>query len=352
MLPFPWEMKEMNDTPSLARPNRNGPLPRALRALPATLALLSVPATMPGAMADTGAFPTRPVRIVVPYPPGGPNDILARLLGQKLGDAWGQTVLIDNRGGAGGNIGTAIVGRANPDGHTLLLHAIAFAVNPTLYGDAVPYRLAEFAPVSLVARGPILLTVHPGVPATTVKEFIALAKSKAGGLNYGSGGNGSSLHLAAELFKAQAGVPLTHIPYKGTGDLMSDFLAGRISAVFVSPLNAVPLVKQGKLRALAVTSPKRSPALPDLPTIAEAGVPGYDMEAWFAVLTAAGTPRPVVELLSKHIGNALRAPDVLERLATLGVEAAPTTPAQAAAYIDREARRWDKILRAAGVKAD
>jgi tripartite-type tricarboxylate transporter receptor subunit TctC len=328
---------------------------RSSAPLPAILlgaaALASAAATMPAA-ASEATFPTRPVRIVVPYPPGGPNDILARLLGQKLGDAWGQTVLIDNRGGAGGNIGTAIVGRANPDGHTLLLHAIAFAVNPTLYGDAVPYRLADFAPVSMVARGPILLTVHPGVPASSVKEFIALAKSKAGGLNYGSGGNGSSLHLAAELFKAQAGIPLTHIPYKGTGDLMADFLAGRISAVFVSPLNAVPLVRQGKLRALAVTSPKRSPALPELPTIAEAGVPGYDMEAWFAVLTAAGAPRPVINLLSKHIGTALRAPDVVERLTTLGVEAAPTTPEQTAAYIDREAKRWDKILRAAGVKAD
>jgi tripartite-type tricarboxylate transporter receptor subunit TctC len=342
----------MINTQSSARPARRPSTLNAVPVLAALAALLPASAPMPAAAADSVAFPTRPVRIVVPYPPGGPNDILARLLGQKLGDAWTQPVLIDNRGGAGGNIGTAIVGRANPDGHTLLLHAIAFAVNPTLYGDAVPYRLAEFTPVSLVARGPILLTVHPGVPATSVKEFIALAKSKAGGLNYGSGGNGSSLHLAAELFKAQAGVPLTHIPYKGTGDLMSDFLAGRISAVFLSPLNAVPLVKQGKLRALAVTSPKRSPALPDLPTIAEAGVPGYDMEAWFALLTAAGTPRPVVNALSQHVGAALRAPDVLERLVALGVEAAPTTPEQAAAYIAREAKRWDVILRAAGVKAD
>lgn len=342
----------MINTQSSAGPARRPASLNAVPVLAALAALLPASAAMPVAAADSVAFPTRPVRIVVPYPPGGPNDILARLLGQKLGDTWTQPVLIDNRGGAGGNIGTAIVGRANPDGHTLLLHAIAFAVNPTLYGDAVPYRLAEFTPVSLVARGPILLTVHPGVPATSVKEFIALAKTKAGGLNYGSGGNGSSLHLAAELFKAQAGVPLTHIPYKGTGDLMSDFLAGRISAVFLSPLNAVPLVKQGKLRALAVTSPKRSPALPDLPTIAEAGVPGYDMEAWFALLTAAGTPRPVVNALSQQVGSALRTPDVLERLVTLGVEAAPTTPEQAAAYIDREAKRWDRILRAAGVKAD
>jgi len=307
----------MINTQSSAGPARRPASPKAVPVLAALAALLPASAAMPVAAADSVAFPTRPVRIVVPYPPGGPNDILARLLGQKLGDTWTQPVLIDNRGGAGGNIGTAIVGRANPDGHTLLLHAIAFAVNPTLYGDAVPYRLAEFTPVSLVARGPILLTVHPGVPATSVKEFIALAKTKAGGLNYGSGGNGSSLHLAAELFKAQAGVPLTR-----------------------------------KLRALAVTSPKRSPALPDLPTIAEAGVPGYDMEAWFALLTAAGTPRPVVNALSQQVGSALRTPDVLERLVTLGVEAAPTTPEQAAAYIDREAKRWDRILRAAGVKAD
>jgi tripartite-type tricarboxylate transporter receptor subunit TctC len=168
------------------------------------------------AVAQGGAYPSRPVRVVVPYPPGGPNDILARMLGARLGDGWNQPVVIDNRPGAGGNIGTVTVTRANPDGHTVVLHAMAVAVNPTLYGDAVPYKLSELAPVTLVARGPLVMTVHPSVPANSVKEFLALARARPGSINYGSGGNGSSLHLAGELFKAQSGAAITHIPYKGT----------------------------------------------------------------------------------------------------------------------------------------
>lgn len=302
--------------------------------------------------AQEAGFPSRPVRVVVPYPPGGPNDILARMLGARLGEGWNQPVVIDNRPGAGGNIGTVTVTRANPDGHTVVLHAMAVAVNPTLYGDAVPYRLSELAPVTLVARGPLVMTVHPSVPASTVKELLALARAKPGAVNYGSGGNGSSLHLAGELFKAQSGAALTHIPYKGSADMINDLLGGRISVVFASPLNAVPLARQGKLRMLAVTSARRASALPELPTIAESGVAGYDMEAWFAVLAPAATPRAVVAQLSKQIGAALRSPEVQERLAALGIEAAPTTPDQAADYIRREAERWDRILRAAGVKAD
>jgi len=306
----------------------------------------------PAAAAQESAFPVRPVRVVVPYPPGGPNDILARMLGARLGEGWSQPVVIDNRPGAGGNIGTVTVTRANPDGHTVVLHAMAVAVNPTLYGDAVPYRLSELAPVTLVARGPLVMTVHPSVPVSSVKEFLALARARPGAVNYGSGGNGSSLHLAGELFKAQSGAAITHIPYKGSADMINDLLGGRISVVFASPLNAVPLARQGKLRMLAVTSARRASALPELPTIAEAGVSGYDMEAWFAVLAPAATPRQVVSQLSRQIGAALRAPEVQERLSALGIEAAPTTPEQAAEYIQREAARWDRILRAAGVKAD
>lgn len=302
--------------------------------------------------AQEAGFPSRPVRIVVPYPPGGPNDILARMLGARLGEGWNQPVVIDNRPGAGGNIGTVTVTRANPDGHTVVLHAMAVAVNPTLYGDAVPYKLSELAPVTLVARGPLVMTVHPSVPANSVKEFLALARARPGSINYGSGGNGSSLHLAGELFKAQSGAAITHIPYKGSADMINDLLGGRISVVFASPLNAVPLARQGKLRMLAVTSARRASALPELPTLAEGGVPGYDMEAWFAVLAPVATPRTVVAQLSKQIGAALRSPEVQERLAALGIEAAPTTPEQAAEYIQREAARWDRILRTAGVKAD
>lgn len=339
--------------------DRPSPLPESARhARPfagiAAVALLAGSLALDArhAGAQETAFPSRPVRVVVPYPPGGPNDILARMLGARLGDGWNQPVVIDNRPGAGGNIGTVTVTRANPDGHTVVLHAMAVAVNPTLYGDAVPYRLSELAPVTLVARGPLVMTVHPSVPATTVKEFLALARARPGAVNYGSGGNGSSLHLAGELFKAQSGAALTHVPYKGSADMINDLLGGRISVVFASPLNAVPLARQGKLRMLAVTSARRASALPDLPTIAEGGVAGYDMEAWFAVLAPAATPRAVVAQLSKQIGSALRTPEVQERLAALGIEAAPTTPEQAADYIRREAERWDRILRAAGVKAD
>jgi len=296
-------------------------------------------------------YPSRPLRLIVPYPAGGPNDVLARMVGQKLTEGWKEQVVIDNRPGAGGNLAAEVAARAQPDGYTMILPAMAYAVNPTLYSK-VPYRFSDFAPVSIVAKGPLVLVAHPSSGATTVKDLVALAKAKPGTLQYASGGNGSSLHLAGEMFKIAAGVEIVHIPYKGTNDFIPDLLAGRVPLSFSSPLVMAQHVKAGRLRALGVTSAKRSPGWPDTPSIAEAGVPGYDMEAWYAVLVPAAVPRDRVRSLSAAIDAGLRSRDVQDRMAALGVDAVGGTPEQAAAYIDAEARKWSKVLKAAGIRAD
>jgi tripartite-type tricarboxylate transporter receptor subunit TctC len=320
---------------------------RPALAATAAFALLAMAAST-AAAAD---YPQRNVHLLVPYPPGGPNDVIARLLGQKLAEIWGQQVIIENRPGASGNIAVESVARAQPDGHTMVLPAMAYAVNPALFSK-VGYRFEDFAAVSIVTKGPVVLVVTPSLAVNSVQELIALAKQKPGALNYGSGGNGSSLHLAAEVFKQQAGVDIQHIPYKGTNDLIADLLSGRVPISFISPLIAKQLVNEGKLRALALSSAKRSPSWPDTPTLAEAGVPGYEVEAWYAILLPKATPSDVVEKLSRSIADAVKAADVAERLATLGNEAVGSTPAEAEAYITAEAARWEKVLRAANIKVE
>lgn len=296
-------------------------------------------------------YPDRPVHLYVPYPAGGPNDVIARLLGQKLSETMGQQVVIENRAGGSGNIAVEALARAPADGYAIVLPAMAYAVNPTLFSK-VGYSFDQFAPVSIVTKGPLVLTVHPSLGVKSVKELIALAKEKPGSLNYGSGGNGSSLHLAAEMFKQQAGVDIQHIPYKGTNDLISDLLTGRVPISFMSPLIAKSHVDQGKLIALGVTSPQRSASWPETPTIAEAGVPGYAVEAWYAVLAPKGTPAPVVDKLSKEIAKAVQSDDVKAKFAALGNEPVGSTPAEAEKYIAAEADRWAKVLKAAGIRAD
>jgi tripartite-type tricarboxylate transporter receptor subunit TctC len=322
-------------------------LKRLARALAVATAftLLAMPA------ASAADYPQRNVHLVVPYPPGGPNDVIARLLGQKLGEMWGQQVLIENRPGGSGNIAVESVARAQADGHTMVLPAMAYAVNPALFGK-VGYKFDDFAAVSIVTKGPVVLVVPPSLGINSVQDLIALAKQKPGGLNYGSGGNGSSPHLAAEVFKQQAGVDIQHIPYKGTNDLIADLLTGRVPISFISPLIAKQLVNDGKLRAIALSSAKRSPSWPDTPTLAEAGVPGYEVEAWYAILLPKATPKDVVEKLSRSISEAVKSPEVAERLATLGNEAVGSTPAEANAYITAEAARWEKVLRAANIKVE
>lgn len=312
------------------------------------LAIALLASLMPAGATD---YPDRSPHLIVPYPPGGPNDVIARLIGQKLSDAFGQQLVIENRPGGSGNIAVEAAARAAPDGYTMVLPAMAYAVNPSLFSK-VSYRFDEFSAVSIVTKGPLVLVVHPSLGVHSVQELIALARQKPGALDYGTGGNGTSLHLAAELFKQQVGIDMQHIPYKGTNDLISDLLSGRVPISFMSPLIARQHVNDGKLIALGVTSPKRSPGWPDTPTIAESGVPGYEMEAWYAVLVPKGTPTPIIDKLSHGIADAVNAGDVKNKLLALGNESVGSTAAEAEAYIAQEAARWEKVLRSANIHAD
>ena len=324
--------------------------PRKLAAVAATL-LIAVAVTAPAA---AQGFPSRPLKIVATFEPGGASDILARLLAPRLAESLGQPVLVENRPGAGGNTGTDYVAKSAPDGHTLVMGYIGtHAVNPTLY-PRIPFdAVRDFAPVAFVASIPSALVVHPSVPARSVPELVALAKSRPGALNYGSGGSGTAPHLGAELFKLMAGVDLVHVPYKGSGPAVTDLLSGQLSLMFNTMIQTIPHVQSGKLRALAVTSARRSAALPELPTVAEAGLPGYEMVGWFGVLAPAGTPKEAVARLNGDLLKALALPDVKERLAKLGSE--PTdirTPEQFGDYIKAEIAKWARVVKAAGMRID
>jgi len=317
--------------------------------------LLAVFCAIIGTIAHSPAtaqtFPERPVRLIVPYPAGGPNDVLARMLGGKLTEAWGEQVVIDNRAGAGGNLAVQIAARAHPDGHTLILPAMAYAVNPSLYAK-VPYSFDQFIPITIVAKGPLVLVVHPGLGVQSVQDLVKNARAKPGQINYASGGTGSSPHLAGELFKVAAGIDLVHIPYKGTNDVIPDLLSGRVPVFFASPLVAREHVKAGRVRALGVTSLERARGWSEIPSISEAGVKGYEMEAWYAVLVPAKTPSAAVNKLHAAVAAALRARDVEERLAGLGMEAVANTPGAAAKYIEAEAQKWARVAKAANIRAD
>ncbi|HKU96421.1 MAG TPA: tripartite tricarboxylate transporter substrate binding protein [Vineibacter sp.] len=308
-------------------------------------------AAAPAAL-NAQAFPSRSIRIVVPYAPGGGADTVARLLAPKLQDALGQAVVIDNKPGAGGVIGDDTVAKAPPDGHTLLLGAFAHAVNPSLL-PRMPFRTPDdFAPVSLLVVVPDLLVVTPSLPAQSVADLIALAKAQPGKLSYGSAGNGTAQHLAAELFKARTGADIQHVPYKGGGPALVDVAAGHVQMLFGNMSSALPQAQAGRVRAMAVTSPKRSPAAPDVPTIAESGVPGYDMYEWNALLAPAGTPAAVIARLQQEAAKALRLPDVVARLATLGAEPVGSTPEAFAAFLRTELAKWADIVKTAGIKVE
>ncbi|WP_213774461.1 tripartite tricarboxylate transporter substrate binding protein [Bradyrhizobium sp. dw_78] len=294
------------------------------------------------------AYPDRPIHLLVPYPAGGPNDVIARLIANKLDDKFGQQVVVENRPGGSGNTAVIAAARAAPDGYTLVLPAMTYAVNPSLFSD-VGYAFDQLVPVSIVTQGPLVLVAHPSLGVKSVQELIALAKAQPGKINYGSGGVGSSPHLAAELFKQAAGIDLRHIPYKGTNDLIADLLTGRVPVVFLSPLIARQHVADGEVVALGITSAQRSPTWPQTPTIAEAGVPGYEMQAWYTVLAPRGTPKDVVDKLSEAIAEAVKSPDVSSKLETLGNVPYGSTAAEAQAYIDAESKRWHEIIRAAGI---
>ena len=303
------------------------------------------------ACAQSSAYPARPIRIVVAYTPAGATDILARTVGQKLTEAWGQPVIIDNRPGANGNIGTEYAAKATADGYTLLMvTAGTHGINPSLYRKLGFDAVKDFAPVSLVAMVPNIFVVNNAVPVKDIKEFIAYAKANAGKLNYGSPGNGSTAHLSMELFKSMTGIQMVHIPYKGSAGVLADLIGGQIVATMDNMPPYVPQVKAGKIRALAVSPAKRSSAVPELPTVAEAGVPGYDSGAWFGLVAPANTPKDIVAKLSRETARILKLPDVSARLLDLGAEPVGGTPEQFSAHIKAEITKWAKVIKDANVE--
>jgi tripartite-type tricarboxylate transporter receptor subunit TctC len=299
------------------------------------------------------AYPSKPIRFVVPYPPGGPLDTVARLTAQKVSESVKQPVIVDNKPGAGGNIGADIVAKSPADGYTILMGAVAtHAINPSLYAS-IPYdAVRDFAPVTQLASTPNILIVNPSVPASNVREFIAYAKANPGKLNFGSGSTGSAGHLAGELFKALAGVEMTHVPYKGAAPAMQDLVAGQIQLMFDNLASALGQVRAGKVKGLAVTTAKRTSLAPELPTIAESGLPGFDISTWFGIFVPAGTRRDVVERLHAEFTRALASPDVREKIVNLGAEPVGNRPEEFAAYIAREADKYARVIKASGAKAD
>lgn len=304
------------------------------------------------------AYPSKTIRLVVPFPPGGTTDILARSVAQELSQSLKQQVVVDNRAGAGGNIGSDVVAKAAPDGYTILMGTVGtHAINASLFaqsGSKMPYdAVKDFAPVSLVAAVPNVMVVNPGVPATTVPEFIAWARSRPGKTNMLSSGNGTSIHLSGELFKVKTQTFMVHIPYRGSNAALVDLIGGNGDVMFDNLPSALPFIRSRRLRALAVTSTKRSPALPDVPTVAEAAnLPGFDASSWFGVLAPAGTPKEIVQKLNQEIVRALQTPAVRERLASQGADAVGDSPEEFAAHIQREITKWAEVVKLSGAKID
>jgi tripartite-type tricarboxylate transporter receptor subunit TctC len=296
-------------------------------------------------------YPSRPVRIVVPFSPGGATDVLARLVGQKLSERSGQPVLIENRAGAGGNIGADQVAKSAPDGYTLLLGGVPHAISASLYSK-LPYDLArDLAAVAEVASFPSAIVLHPSLPAQSVKELIALARARPGRLSFGSAGNGSPNHLALELFQTMASVSMVHVPYKGSGQLVGDLLAGQVQLASMGLPVSIPHVQSGKLRAIAVTGTARSSLLPDVPTVGEAGLPGFEVTSWYGVFAPAGLPADIVVKLNAEIGSAVTTPEVKERLAALGAEPSLKAPDQFGRYVREQITKWAKVVKDSGAKA-
>ncbi len=303
--------------------------------------------------ANAQSYPAKAVRFIVPYPPGGATDIIARSIGAKLTTALGQQFVIDNRAGGGQKIGTALAAKSPADGYTLLLVSVTHAINPAL-DNKLPYdSTKDFTPITLIASSPNAVVLHPSLPATSIKGLIALAKAQPGKLNLATSGNGSGGHLAGALFQAMAGVRMTTIPYKGGGPAYVDLMAGQVALMFTSPNPTLAYAKAGKLRAIAMTSAKRSPTAPELPTVAEAGnLPGYEASLWYGVMVAAGTPREIVNVLHGEITKAARSRDVAEPLTAFAIEMIASTPDQFAAYLHSETEKWGRVIREGNIRAD
>ena len=324
-------------------------LAHGLRALAGAGALAMMPAS---AWAQAPAYPTKPVHIVVTFTPGGAPDILARVLADKLGQQWGQTVIVDNKPGAGGNIGADAVAKAPGDGHTLVVGTVGtHAINGALY-KKMPYDMVkDFTPIGLLATTPNVLVVNNEVPAKTLKEFIDLGK-RQGNMSFASSGSGTSIHVSGELFKSMTGIDMKHVPYKGRASAIPDLLGGRVTMMFDNLPSSLPLVREGKLRALGVTSPKRSPAAPDIPTPSEAGLPGFEAVSWFALFAAPGTPKPVADKLSTQVAEVLKLPDVAKKLSDLGLEPVGSTPDELARYQQTEIAKWAKVVKESGATVE
>jgi len=322
---------------------------RLLRAIPRVLAGAAL--LLAGLSAHAGAWPEKPVRLVVSYPPGGTVDAVARIIAPKLSAKLGQPVVIDNRGGAGGAIGGDLVAKSAPDGYTVMLDASNHAQNPAL--RKMPFdTLRDLAPVSLLVKVPNVLVVNPSAPMKSVADLVAQAKAKPGGINYASSGNGSAQHLAGELFASMAGVQITHVAYKGGGPALTDVMSGHVPVFFASLASSLPFIQGGKLRALAVTGKAHSPALPQLPTVAEAGLPGYEVYEWNAVFVPAGTPAPVVERLSKEFAATLKDPEVRTRLEALGAEVIGSSPAELDSFRRAEIAKWTRLAKDNKIQVD
>ena len=321
-------------------------MPMLLARLCAAALLLLAPAV--AASADD--YPAKPIRLIVPFPPGGSNDVVGRLIAKQLGDKLGQQVFVDNRGGAGSMIGTEALSKAAPDGYTLGIVSIAFAVNPALH--KLPYDpFKSFEPVSILATGPNVLVVNPTLPVNSIAELVALAKKEPGKLNYASAGIGSFQHLGGELFKLEAGVDIVHVPYKGGGPAMPDVIGGHIKIMFSSLIQTTPFIKSGQLRALGIGGSKRSPVFPDVPTIAEAGVPGYAANNWWGILAPAGTPKPIVEKLHQTVQVALQSPEMQQVFAREGAEGVRMSAAEFAVFIKAEIEKWRRVVKEAKIEA-
>ena len=296
-------------------------------------------------------YPTKPIRLIIPFPPGGSNDVVGRMIALQLGERLGRQVIVDNRGGAGGIIGTEAASKAAPDGYTLLIISIAHAVSPWLY--KLQYDpIKSFVPVSILASGPNVLVVHPSLPVHSVTELIALAKEKPGQLNYASAGIGSFQHLGGELFKLTAGINMVHVPYKGGGPAMTDVLGGYTKIMFSSLVQTTPFVLNGQLRALGTSGAKRNPALPDVPTIAEAGLPGYEATNWWGIVAPAGTPPAIVEKLHNEIAAIQNSPQTREQFAAQGADIVQMTSAEFGTFIEKEINKWERVVKEAGIKAE
>ena len=302
----------------------------------------------PGAAQD---YPTRPIRLIVPFAAGGPMDIMSRAIGEKLTASLGQQVVVDNRGGAGGGIGTEIAARSTPDGHTLLTgHIGTHAINVSLYAKLGYDPIRDFAPITLIATLPLGLFVNASVPAKSARELVALARAKPGAINFGSAGSGGPTHMAGEMLKSMAGIDIVHVPYKGNAASLTDLVAGRVQMMFSNLLTAMPHAKAGRLRALAVSTAKRSPQAPELPTVAESGVPGYDITPWYGIFAPAGTPKAIVMKLNREVVQIVNATETKERFRTQGIDLVTSSPEEFAALIRSEIPKWREVVKKSGAR--